>query len=444
MIRPRDPSGGAGLDILYVGRLALEAGGASRTCAEILVGLARAGCRVRALSPGTAESARRPEPFAGLHPALSVTRFRMPYLEAYAFEPAPDEYRALQRDAVARLLPGMITQRRPDVILIGRESDVWSVPDLARAHGVPSVAIAHGVVLAVLDGRFPAPLGQALLAECGKLDLIIACAEHMATRLRACNLVPVVAIPNAINLTRFRPGRRSRTLLRRLRIDDEAVIVLHVSNLRPVKRPLDVAEAAAKALRRDPRLRYVVVGGDPGRTAMEDACRILGVHDRFRFVGRVSHSRVPAFMRLADMVVMTSESEGRARVYLEAQACGRVLLASDIPAAREVIVPGETGLLFRLQDTDALAAAILLAADDPALRHRIGRAARRWASAHYQLADAVSAYGTTLGALARRARLEAGALQGRSGAAAADGPKRAGRAGDMPRPSSEAPRRGRP
>jgi glycosyltransferase involved in cell wall biosynthesis len=56
---------------------------------------------------------------------------------------------------------------------------------------------------------------------------------------------------------------------------------------------------------------------------------------------------MPDYINLADIVVMPSAAETQALVYLETQACARLLLASDIPGAREVIVDGETGLLFR-------------------------------------------------------------------------------------------------
>lgn len=390
------------VDVLYVGRLAPQVGGASRTCAELLAGLAGAGCRVRALSPRVGAGADGPEPLAGGPPGLQVTHFPLPYLEPYSFDPAPDAYRALQTAGIGRLLPRLIAARRPDVILVGRESDVWSVPDLARAQGVPCVAIGHGVVLAALDGWFR--LGRELLAECRKLDLLIACAEHMAARLRERGFERVAAIPHGIDLERFRPGSARPALRRRFGIAARDTVVLHVSNLRPVKRPLDLVAAAARARASCPRLTYVVAGGGAAeRAAMEHACRAAGVRDRFRLAGPVGYGKIPALLRLADMVVMPSESEGRARVYLEAQASGRLLLASDIPAARDVIVPGETGLLFRRADTDDLAAKLRLGARDAWLRRRIGRAARARARTHYRLADAVSAYAATLEAVARRA-----------------------------------------
>jgi glycosyltransferase involved in cell wall biosynthesis len=95
------------------------------------------------------------------------------------------------------------------------------------------------------------------------------------------------------------------------------------------------------------------------------------------------------------MVVMTSEFEGQSLTMLEAQATGRVLIASDIDGAREIVEDGSTGLLFSTGDADDLAARTLLAAGDPALRDRLGRRAREAALAHSPEA-AAAAYAEAL------------------------------------------------
>jgi glycosyltransferase involved in cell wall biosynthesis len=79
---------------------------------------------------------------------------------------------------------------------------------------------------------------------------------------------------------------------------------------------------------------------------------------------------------------MPSEAEGMARIYLETQAAGRTLVASDIPPAREVIEHGQTGLLFPLGDIQAFAARILEAAADASLRAHIGALARERVRPH--------------------------------------------------------------
>src|SRR6202166_991101 len=99
---------------------------------------------------------------------------------------------------------------------------------------------------------------------------------------------------------------------------------------------------------------------------------------------------------------MPSESEGMALAYLEAQACGRLLLASDIAAAREAIIDGETGMLFRKGDIGDLSAKTLDAAREPKLRERIGRKARRRVAAR-NLERFVGAYDELLQTIVARA-----------------------------------------
>jgi glycosyltransferase involved in cell wall biosynthesis len=117
--------------------------------------------------------------------------------------------------------------------------------------------------------------------------------------------------------------------------------------------------------------------------------------ERFRFVGLVDHQRVPGYLALADLVLLPSEVEIQPLACLEAQACGRVVLASDIPANRELIVDGETGLLFPMGNVDALADATLRAVRSPLMREVVGQQARRSAQ-HHDVGLVVDAYLATL------------------------------------------------
>jgi glycosyltransferase involved in cell wall biosynthesis len=69
--------------------------------------------------------------------------------------------------------------------------------------------------------------------------------------------------------------------------------------------------------------------------------------------------------------------EGLPKSLLEAAACGRAMVATDVPGCREIAIPGETGLLVPVDDADALAKAMLELANDAAMRERFGQAARR-------------------------------------------------------------------
>jgi glycosyltransferase involved in cell wall biosynthesis len=82
-------------------------------------------------------------------------------------------------------------------------------------------------------------------------------------------------------------------------------------------------------------------------------------------------------------------------------ACGRVLLASDIPAAREIIDEGRTGFLFGVGDVEALAASLVRLAGDPKLRGEVGRAARDEVVLRHNLDDTAGRYAELLGDLCR-------------------------------------------
>jgi glycosyltransferase involved in cell wall biosynthesis len=240
---------------------------------------------------------------------------------------------------------------------------------------------------------------RALRDRFRQVTRIVAVAQHLGRSLQALGLENVTVVANPVDLDAFAPRPRNATLLRDLAIAADQPIALHVSNLRLLKNPLDIVRSARLTLRRHPGLVYVIVGDGPSRQEMERLSRHLGVAQSFRFVGWVDHCRVADYMNLADVVVMPSETEGQSLVHLETQACGRVILASDIPGAREVIVDGETGLLCRVGDVTGLAAKILLAVSDPELRVKIGRTARMRATRHC-IGTMVSAYEAIIAELA--------------------------------------------
>jgi glycosyltransferase involved in cell wall biosynthesis len=314
---------------------------------------------------------------------MEVKRFVLPYLDISPDTPPSDDYRQLERHEIERLLTEAITRDRPDVLFVGRESFAEHAAPVARLHSLPSVLrLAGATTMGIVNGSYPAPLAARLLQRFREIDVMVTSAPHMRRTLDGLGLPSVEVIPNPVDLERFRAAPPAPALRHRLGIGGDEIVVAHLSNLKLLKRPLDIVDAAEIAARSDPRLTFLIVGDGPQRAALEDACAERGLEETFRFTGWVAYDRVPDFINAADMVVMPSAGEAQARVYLETQASARTLVASDIPAAREVIEDGETGLLFRTGDASSLAAALLSAARDPELRTRIGEAARRRVAAH--------------------------------------------------------------
>jgi len=92
---------------------------------------------------------------------------------------------------------------------------------------------------------------------------------------------------------------------------------------------------------------------------------------------------ISALWARAHIAVLPSRREGLPKSLLEAAACDRPMVATDVPGCREIVIPGDTGLLVPYDDPASLAHAIETLATSPALRARYGAAARRLAVARF-------------------------------------------------------------
>jgi glycosyltransferase involved in cell wall biosynthesis len=398
MTTRQTPSAPGGLDILYAGTLPPHPGGSALVCGPVLLALARMGHRIRAVAPIVEDTTSTLAPFAAGSPNLTVARFAVPYyatVDDFLF----DSYRAhlnFEEQQARKRISSWMAVRPADVIMLGRETCLWYLPDECTDLSAPVVFVAHGLVThRWMSGLYPEGLCKEILARYQRAARIATPSVNLARFLASVGLDQVRVIPNPVDMELFAPRPKDPCLLRELSIKPDELVVVHASNLKAVKRPLDIVGSAEAALKENPGLVYVIVGDGEYRSIMSDACQRKGIADRFRFTGWVDHEKMPAYLNLADIVVMASEIETQALVYLEAQASGRLLLTSDIPAAREVVSDGENGLLFRVGDVDDLSAKTLLAAASPALRERIGRVARKTVGTH-ALQRVASAYDALL------------------------------------------------
>jgi glycosyltransferase involved in cell wall biosynthesis len=152
-------------------------------------------------------------------------------------------------------------------------------------------------------------------------------------------------------------------------------VVLFPAGIRPVKRPRFPLVPLDTLVGHYPgfELRYVgpILDADEGSHLF----RALEKRPWARYLGEVPHAAMPALLRDADVVLNCSLSEGgMANSVLEALACGRAVLASDIEGNRSLIEDGVTGFLFAGPADFAGKLARLL--DDPGLRESLGTAGR--------------------------------------------------------------------
>jgi len=129
-------------------------------------------------------------------------------------------------------------------------------------------------------------------------------------------------------------------------------------------------------------VRLLVAGQGDLRGELEALARELGVGSFVTFLGAVERGRLPALFRACDVLAVPSvhdergNVDGLPNVVLEGMASGAAIVASDVAGIPQVIRPAETGLLVPERDPAALAQALVRLLRDPALRLRLGQAAR--------------------------------------------------------------------
>lgn len=371
--------------IVYVGRTPPHPGGAGMWAGQLLRGLAGLGFDLHALT------ATVPGQPPVLPDGIGVTTFPVPYRAVN-----PDNwglgYRRGLAQEIGLRLPRLLDTFEPDLLVVGSESLLSPVAAAVRAREVPLLLVVHGIALQLQLPGFPLDVAQEFLAALPRPQEIIVVGHHMIKPLRAVRACPLTAIPNSVDVARFAPRPASAAMLERWAIPADAVVVGHFSNFKPIKRLPDLVAAVGNALRRDRRLILLFVGNGPDWQAIRDLCRQSGIMDRCRFTGWVPHEQVPELLALCQIVAMPSQSEAMALAYLEAQSAERVLIASDIPAAREVIIEGRTGLLHPPGEVRALADRILAAAADSELRCRLGRQAREYVMHNHKVSHMIARY----------------------------------------------------
>ena len=230
-------------------------------------------------------------------------------------------------------------------------------------------------------------------------DQLLSVSENHRRTLAATIGVPperIKAIPNGVDLTRYRVRSPSQVLALRQRyhIPPDHLVLGSVGRLVEVKQYQHLLMAFA-ALQRQPAsipCRVVLIGDGPLRGELTALARQLGIQNHVHFLGRQDH--VHELLNLLDIFVLTSHSEGMSNTILEAMATGLPVVATDVGGTPELVVDGQTGVLVPPQAPDSLAQALAGLLANPERRGEMGRQARQRVEDIFALSVMVRAYET--------------------------------------------------
>jgi glycosyltransferase involved in cell wall biosynthesis len=203
-----------------------------------------------------------------------------------------------------------------------------------------------------------------------------------AAMLRSIGIADTAAVEiirgSGIDLDRFSPAQGAAT---------GPPIVMLASRMLWDKGIGEFVEAAKRLRVERTDVRFVLVGGRDEENPTAISADALAEWQRSGIVEWWGQRDDMAdVLRQATIVCLPSYREGLPKVLLEAAACAKPIVATDVPGCRDVVEPGTTGLLVPSHDAAALADALRTLLAEPALRAHMGREARRKVVAQFGLA----------------------------------------------------------
>jgi glycosyltransferase involved in cell wall biosynthesis len=239
---------------------------------------------------------------------------------------------------------------------------------LSRALGVPFSVKARGSDIHFW-GAVPAVRAQ-MLEAAREADGLFSVSVALKGSMEKLGMPgeKIEVLYTGIDLERFRPVDRAAA---KAALGVDGPLLVSAGALIPLKGQKLVIEA----LHDLPGATLILVGDGPERTRLEALAKPLG--PRVRILGNRPHEELPALMAAADAMVLPSEREGLANVWVEALACGTPLVITDVGGAREVVDRPEAGRLVA-RDAAAIADGVRGLLADPPAQDAVRKAAERF------------------------------------------------------------------
>lgn len=207
-----------------------------------------------------------------------------------------------------------------------------------------------------------------------RADRVLPVTEVLAGHVAAGGVARerIVVIPNGIDLAEFPAAAAARQSG-----PETATLTLGFVGFVREWHGLDAVVRAIAAWQGPPALVLKVVGEGPARPGLEKLAAELGIAARVVFTGLATREEIPGHVAGFDVALQpASVAYASPLKVFEYMAAGRAIIAPDQPNLREVLRHEETALLFDPADKKAMWAAVARLVTDPALRARLGGAAR--------------------------------------------------------------------
>jgi D-inositol-3-phosphate glycosyltransferase len=260
---------------------------------------------------------------------------------------------------------------------------------LKRRHGIPLVHTMHTMArvknsnLGAGQSAEPDVRQRGEAAIVRSADVLTASTSDEAAELRdhyGARDAQIMIVPPGVDLRTFHPCDQAKSRAQ-FGVAQDVQVILFVGRIQPLKAPDVLIKAVAELVQRDParrdRLELIMIGGPSGSNpewsqTLGPLAIDEGIKDMVDFRPHSARAELFRWYCVSDVVAVPSYNESFGLVALEAQACGRPVVATDVGGLRHAVRDHYTGLLVKGHDQREWADALATVLDDPDEMSRMG------------------------------------------------------------------------
>ncbi len=270
-------------------------------------------------------------------------------------------------------LKDVIRQIQPDLIHINNLPFLTSLQSTVIAHGmrIPSILHVHGVIgmrnkiLELAQYAFIRTLMRRAFRDATRV-ICLTKSDALEVQRLGCPYEKIRIVPNGVDTEKFKPRRETRDNY-----------IFWGGRFVPEKGLEYLIKSLNLVVKERPEVKLVMAGGGPLFSKIHRIAIHYGLEKNIVFKGIVAHNKMPALFGSASMYVLPSLKEGMPYALLEAMACGKAVIGSDVPGINDIITHGVNGLLVPPKNPKALADAITQLLEDKNLRWKLEQNARQ-------------------------------------------------------------------
>jgi len=280
----------------------------------------------------------------------------------------------------------IINYIKPDIIHVNNLPFFSTVQYIhaAKKLNIPSIVHVHGVIgqknilINYAQKIFLVVFSKIIFKE---TNLFICLTPKDAYEIckYGCDPNKIRVIPNGVDVKKFKPNNKIHT-----------EYIYWGGRFVPEKGLKYLIEAIKLVKRTKSDIRLLMAGDGPLLPKIHKMINKYHLMDDVKFLGKMPLEKIPLLINSSSMCVLPSLKEGMPFALLEAMACGKPVIGSNISGIRDIINNGENGLLITPGDSKELASAILKLLEDKDLGQVLGRNARQLMIEKYSLNNIVN------------------------------------------------------